>query len=85
MCGLLRHAVEHLPLWWQGGRRVRFLPVGRTVVVSLLVLIVACVVAAAGLLGEMFRRDEPILGVLALGTLLATALLSAVYTALDAG
>ncbi len=52
---------------------------------TLLVLVLAVAVAAVGLLLEMQRRDEPVLGLGALGLLTADGLLGAAYGALAAG
>jgi hypothetical protein len=45
-------------------------------------LLVLCLTVSAvglGLMGEMYRRDQPLLGVAGLGTLLVASLLGAVY------
>lgn len=50
---------------------------------TLLVIIGAMIVAAAVLCGAMFRRNEPMLGLTALGMASAAAILAVVYGALD--
>jgi hypothetical protein len=53
-------------------------------VIILLVLIVIGFVLGVGLCIEMSRRDETLLGVAALGVLMAASVLGAVYAALAA-
>lgn len=45
----------------------------------LLVLILTLSVVGVGLMGEMYRKDQPILGVASLGTLMLAAVLGTVY------
>lgn len=51
--------------------------------VFLLVLTLTAGAVGFGLMGEMYRRDRPVLGLAGLGTLLVAGLLAAVYGALD--
>jgi hypothetical protein len=51
----------------------------------LFVLVLAVAVVAVGLMVQMQRRDQPVLGLGALGLLTVDGLLGAVYGALAAG
>ena len=52
----------------------------------MILLVVSCATAAALLFcAEMYRRDEPLLGLTALGVLMLAGLLGAVYATLEAG
>jgi hypothetical protein len=50
----------------------------------LLVLSLTAAAVGLGLMGEMYRRDQPLLGVAGLGILLVASMLGAVYGTLAA-
>lgn len=63
--------------------RTRALRVEDQPVILLLVTIAAMVVVAATLCGAMFRRDDAMLGLAALGVAIVAAFMAVVYGGLD--
>jgi hypothetical protein len=49
----------------------------------LLIVVLALTVTAAGLYVQMYRRDQPLLGVAALSTMLVAAVIGTVYAMLS--
>jgi hypothetical protein len=53
-------------------------------VLFLLIVVIAVTAVGAGLYVEMYRRDQPLLGVAALSTMMVAAIIGSVYAMLAA-